>query len=154
MDEPPVGAAVNDVDGGGGVVDGGDAGDAPPSNEEPRLERVYIVKQQRWLLFLRHASKCTAPLNNCPYTPHCHVARALWIHVCACTNPQCNYPRCAPSRELLKHHQYCRDAYCPVCAPVRDAMLKQRAVLLDQEQDNMSDGGWVTEAEAEADSDA
>jgi E1A/CREB-binding protein len=145
MDEPPDGAAVN----------GGDAGDGPPLNEdeEPRLEQVLIVKQQRWLLFLRHASKCNAPLNNCPYTPHCHVARALWNHLIACTNPQCNYPRCVSSRQLLRHHQGCRDAHCPVCEPVRKAMQKQRAVLLDQEQDNISDGGWVTEAEAEADSD-
>jgi TAZ zinc finger len=146
MDEPPVGAAVNG---------GGDAGDAPPSNEEePRLEQLFILKQQRWLLFLRHGSKCKAALNNCPYTPHCHVARALWEHVLSCKSAQCNYPRCVSTKQLLRHHQRCRDAHCPVCEPVRKAMQKELAALLFQEQDNTSDGGWVTEEEEEAEADA
>ena len=35
-------------------------------------------------------------------------------------------PALHASRELLKHHQSCKDAGCPVCGPVRNAMLKQR----------------------------
>lgn len=93
---------------------------------DEQLRKAYIVKQQRWLLFLRHASKCQARHGECPYTPHCHVAKQLWEHVLKCTLPQCNYPRCLASRELLKHHQTCKDARCPVCGPVRNAMLKQR----------------------------
>ena len=106
--------------GGGGVV-----ANWRDINDE-QLRKAYIVKQQRWLLFLRHASKCQARHGHCPYTPHCHVAKQLWEHVLKCTLTQCNYPRCLASRELLKHHQTCKDAGCPVCGPVRNAMLKQR----------------------------
>lgn len=93
---------------------------------DEQIRKAYIVKQQRWLLFLRHASKCQAQHGQCPYTPHCHVAKQLWEHVLKCTSHNCQYPRCLASRELLKHHQNCKDARCPVCGPVRNAMLKQR----------------------------
>lgn len=33
-----------------------------------------LVKQQRLLIFLRHASQCSAEV--CPYTPHCGVVRS------------------------------------------------------------------------------
>ena len=101
---------------------------------EEHIKKAYIVKQQRWLLFLRHASKCNAPEGRCQYTPHCHVAKSLWEHVLRCVDPQCAYPRCLASRELLKHHQNCKDARCPVCGPVRSAMLKQRSQVLMQQQ--------------------
>merc|ERR1719478_90561 len=101
---------------------------------EEHIKKAYIVKQQRWLLFLRHASKCQAAEGQCQYTPHCHVAKSLWEHVLKCTNSQCQYPRCLASRELLKHHQNCKDARCPVCGPVRSAMLKQRSQVLMQQQ--------------------
>ena len=108
---------------------------------EEHIKKAYIVKQQRWLLFLRHASKCQAPEGRCPYTPHCHVAKSLWEHVLRCVDPQCAYPRCLASRELLKHHQNCKDARCPVCAPVRSAMLKQRSQVLMQQQEGAAAGG-------------
>jgi len=59
---------------GGGAGFGG-IGAPPGSADAHQLEHVYVVKQQRWLLFLRHASKCPAVEGQCPYTPHCHVAR-------------------------------------------------------------------------------
>ena len=114
----------------GGQMQG--QGGKPMTEEE--IKKAYIVKQQRWLLFLRHASKCQAAEGQCQYTPHCHVAKSLWEHVLKCTNAQCQYPRCLASRELLKHHQNCKDARCPVCGPVRSAMLKQRSHMLMQQQ--------------------
>eukprot|EP00793_Prasinoderma_coloniale_P000996 PRCOL_00007086-RA len=57
-------------------------------------QRALVQKQQRWLLFLRHASKCQAPEGQCPVTPHCGVARKLWHHVLKCRDPKCEYPRC------------------------------------------------------------
>eukprot|EP00250_Pteridium_aquilinum_P011854 c20351_g1_i2 orf=1101-6170(+) len=84
------------------------------------------LKQQRWLLFLRHASKCTAPEGQCQSTPHCHTARQLWGHITKCSDRDCQYPRCQPSRTLIKHHQNCRDTQCPVCAPVRQKFAAQR----------------------------
>lgn len=118
----------------------GDAGGQNPQGlTEEHIKKAYIVKQQRWLLFLRHASKCSAAEGQCQYTPHCHVAKSLWEHVLKCVNPACQYPRCLASRELLKHHQNCKDARCPVCGPVRSAMLKQRSQVLMQQQ--MGPGG-------------
>ena len=94
---------------------------AVPTGSGSELARVYTVKQQRWLLFLRHASRCTAAEGTCAYTTHCPVARRLWDHLLTCDDPACTHLRCVPSRELLKHHQRCRDAGCPVCVPVRGA---------------------------------
>ena len=79
--------------------------------------------------------------GQCQYTPHCHVAKNLWEHVLKCTLPTCQYPRCLASRELLKHHQNCKDARCPVCGPVRSAMLKQRSQMLQQQQQQGGGGG-------------
>ena len=118
---------------------GGNGQPGQPMTEE-QIKKAYIVKQQRWLLFLRHASKCQAAEGQCQYTPHCHVAKSLWEHVLKCTNPQCQYPRCLASRELLKHHQNCKDARCPVCGPVRSAMLKQRSHMLMQQQQQAGQG--------------
>jgi len=103
-----------------------------PSREEQR--RLYIMKQIRWLLFLRHAHKCNAPEGQCSAGQHCVVARKLWAHVLKCTNPQCEYPRCVASRELLKHHQKCVDPRCPVCGPVREHINNQRNRQLAAEQ--------------------
>jgi len=125
----------------GGAAQGGMPGQGqgheqstPNGMTEEHIKKAYIVKQQRWLLFLRHASKCQAAEGACQYTPHCHVAKSLWEHVLKCVNPTCQYPRCLASRELLKHHQNCKDARCPVCGPVRSAMLKQRSQVLMQQQ--------------------
>ena len=60
---------------------------------EDQIKKAYIVKQQRWLLFLRHASKCQAPEGKCQLTQQCHVAKDLWKHVLQCLNPRCEYPR-------------------------------------------------------------
>jgi hypothetical protein len=114
------GAALQ-VDGQAGLP-----GVAPLCSDLERA-REHIVNQQRWLFFLRHASKCNAPDGQCPYAPHCHVARKLWAHLLSCQNSACTYPRCAACRELLKHHQQCKDTTCPVCDPVRRTMMKQRA---------------------------
>ncbi|KAH7298000.1 hypothetical protein KP509_25G022700 [Ceratopteris richardii] len=94
-------------------------------NMDGQRAQQYL-KQQRWLLFLRHASKCTAPEGQCQTTPHCLIARELWSHITKCTDRDCQYPRCQPSRTLIRHHQNCRDPQCPVCAPVRQKLGMQR----------------------------
>ena len=87
----------------------------------------YVVKQQRWLVFLRHCSKCKAPPNQCQtYKQNCTVAKQLWDHILQCHNSECKYPRCSSSRELLKHHQKCNAPDCLICVPVRQAINKQK----------------------------
>ena len=105
---------------------------AQPSRQEQH--RLYIMKQIRWLLFLRHAHKCNAPEGKCSAGEHCVVARKLWAHIWKCTDPHCKYPRCVASRELLKHHQKCVDPRCPVCGPVREHIDSQRNRQLAAEQ--------------------
>lgn len=95
-----------------------------PSTVAESRQQQYI-KQQRWLLFLRHASKCSAAEGQC-HTIHCSTAQRLWAHITKCRDPQCTYPRCQASRTLLRHHQNCRDLHCPVCGPVRQIIVQQR----------------------------
>lgn len=98
-----------------------------PAVREERKNQ--ILKQQRWLLFLRHCAKCTAGPNQCQYKSTCALAKELWRHLIDCKDDKCQYPRCAPSRILLQHHQKCRDKACPVCMPVKQYVSKQREVL-------------------------
>uniref|UniRef100_A0A0D6QU92 histone acetyltransferase n=1 Tax=Araucaria cunninghamii TaxID=56994 RepID=A0A0D6QU92_ARACU len=95
-------------------------------NDNADQRKMQYAKHQRWLLFLRHASKCTVPEGQCQ-TPHCSIARELWAHITQCRDRQCSYPRCHASRTLLSHHQRCRDRNCPLCGPVRELLMRQRA---------------------------
>lgn len=84
--------------------------------------------QQRWLLFLRHARRCTAPEGKCQDN-NCITVQKLWRHMDRCNLPQCLFPRCQHTRVLLHHHRHCRDPGCPVCIPVKNylqAQLKAR----------------------------
>jgi len=101
-------------------------------------------KQQRWLLFLRHASKCTAPEGQCQVTPHCNMARRLWTHIGSCRDRECTYSRCNASRTLLHHHQQCRDPRCPVCGPVRQQVMNQQRMQAQQQRGGAS-GTKVTQ---------
>jgi E1A/CREB-binding protein len=88
------------------------------------LNREHQFKnQQRWLLFLRHARRCTAPEGKCPEN-NCVNAQKLLGHMEKCIVPECTYPRCLMTRVLVNHHKRCRDSTCPVCVPVR-VFLKQ-----------------------------
>ncbi|XP_057841240.1 histone acetyltransferase HAC1 isoform X1 [Cryptomeria japonica] len=94
-----------------------------PNNIALARQQQYI-KQQRWLLFLRHASKCSAAEGQCQ-TSHCWTAQKLWAHITKCHESNCSYSRCQASRTLLRHHQQCRDIKCPVCGPVRQIIMQR-----------------------------
>lgn len=53
----------------------------------------YVAKQQHWLLFLRHGSKCQAPEGQCTHEDSCMNAKELWRHILTCADPHCQYPR-------------------------------------------------------------
>lgn len=92
---------------------------------DPQRAQQYS-KQQRWLLFLRHASKCTASEGKCNISPHCHMARQLWTHLGSCRERDCQYTRCNASRTLLHHYRICTDSRCPVCGPVKQMINQKR----------------------------
>ncbi|KAH9307664.1 hypothetical protein KI387_035575, partial [Taxus chinensis] len=103
---------------------GGASGNIQPSVNGEQQKMQYC-KQQMWLLFLRHASRCRVPEGQCR-TPNCIVGQELWTHVTTCRDTRCLYPRCRGSRKLLVHHQQCQNNCCPVCGPVRQFLIKQR----------------------------
>ncbi|XP_047315188.1 histone acetyltransferase HAC1-like isoform X2 [Impatiens glandulifera] len=102
--------------------------DAPACRpNSPNRDRQFRY-QWRWLLFLRHARRCTAPEGKCPEV-NCILAQKLWRHMAACSSSQCTFPRCVNSKKLLTHHKNCRNPTCPVCIPVKkyvDQQLKAR----------------------------
>jgi hypothetical protein len=100
--------------------------DAQRAAMQAEQQRVYISKQQRWLLLLRHASKCNVQQGTCSATPHCTVAKQLVQHVTQCQSSQCTYPRCVAARDLLRHHMRCQEVKCVICTPVREYMQRQK----------------------------
>ncbi|KAL4513564.1 hypothetical protein Ndes2526B_g07614 [Nannochloris sp. 'desiccata'] len=106
---------------------------SPTAKNESRKQQ--ILKQQRWLLFLRHCARCTLDDTECPYGGNCGVAKQLWQHLIHCKSETCTYPRCSPSRALLRHHQRCKSPQCPVCAPVKQYVAKQREAILRKKLD-------------------
>lgn len=90
---------------------------------EPLDPNVTVNKahrnQQRWLLFLIHARRCTAPEGQCQER-FCPFAQKLCKHIDGCTLSHCTYPRCHHTRLLLLHFRNCKDPGCPVCVFVRN----------------------------------
>ncbi|XP_020232230.1 histone acetyltransferase HAC1 isoform X2 [Cajanus cajan] len=74
--------------------------------------------QQRWLLFLIHARRCSAPEGRCQER-HCSSVQKLCNHIDGCSIPHCPYPRCHHTRKLLHHFIKCKNPHCPVCVLVR-----------------------------------
>ncbi|KAK9866771.1 hypothetical protein WJX84_010523 [Apatococcus fuscideae] len=109
------------------------AGLSAEQRQELQQKKEYVAKQQRWLLFLRHCAKCTVPEGQCQYSSSCTVAKQLWRHILNCADPDCSYPRCVSSRELLKHHQKCQSSGCPVCTPVKQYVQRQRMMIQSRE---------------------
>ncbi|KAL7605928.1 hypothetical protein Lser_V15G19140 [Lactuca serriola] len=90
-----------------------------PPNSANLNRELQFKNQQRWLLFLRHARKCSHPPGKCPEV-NCITAQKLLNHISSCNDlVQCQYPRCPRTKVLLQHHRHCRDSTCPVCVPVK-----------------------------------
>ena len=75
--------------------------------------------QQRWLLFLLHARRCSAPEGQCPER-FCSNAQKLCKHIEGCNQHHCSYPRCHHTRVLIHHYINCKDPCCPVCVFVKN----------------------------------
>ncbi|KAK4789701.1 hypothetical protein SAY86_017005 [Trapa natans] len=89
----------------------------------PESERNFL-NQQKWLLFLRHARRCTAPQRRCQ-SAQCDDAQKLLRHMESCSLPDCPFPRCRPTKVLINHHRLCVDQGCPVCIPVKTYLQGQ-----------------------------
>jgi len=97
---------------------------------------LLLKRQQRQLILLRHAMRCPHAPGECPVTTHCAQAKQLCEHMAACTQgDHCTRQHCASSKYLLSHYVQCggdddkvdlSSLACPVCGPVRAAILKSR----------------------------
>ena len=80
-------------------------GSMPPADQQDPVylakqrqkKQEFILKQQRWLLFLRHCAKCQFPDGQCNYGSSCAVAKQLWQHILGCSDARCEYPRYTPA---------------------------------------------------------
>ena len=77
-----------------GSTSGGDQQDPAYIAKQRQKKHEFILKQQRWLLFLRHCAKCQYPDGQCNYGSSCAVAKQLWQHILGCSDARCEYPRC------------------------------------------------------------
>jgi hypothetical protein len=107
------------------------------------LDHNEVLRQQRWLIFLRHCAKCRLNEHECILKNQCTNGKQLWQHILQCENPACKHPDCKSSTDLLKHYQQCQvccsgnwrlssmvrwsnpacncasqDTRCPSCVPV------------------------------------
>lgn len=71
----------------------GDQQDPAYLAKQRQKKQEFILKQQRWLLFLRHCAKCQYPDGQCNYGSSCAVAKQLWQHILGCSDARCEYPR-------------------------------------------------------------
>ncbi|KAG1663398.1 hypothetical protein FOA52_011676 [Chlamydomonas sp. UWO 241] len=123
----PGGASSSAAAMGGGAGVGTPPPPPPPQQQQlPGGTADGVKKQQRWLLFLRHCAKCRQPESECSLTTQCKFGKQLWSHILHCATPSCDFPRCSNSKELLKHHQKCVDARCPICVPVKEYVKRTR----------------------------
>jgi E1A/CREB-binding protein len=118
-----------DKAGQGSGLDGVTAQTSSQGVIDQSARKNQILKQQRWLLFLRHCTKCKAAPGQCQFKQTCNLAKDLWRHLVECKDTECQYPRCSTSRILLQHHQKCRDRNCPTCIPVKQYVAKQKEAL-------------------------
>ncbi|XP_075089534.1 histone acetyltransferase HAC1 [Nicotiana tabacum] len=95
------------------------------SGNVPR-ERQYL-NQKRWLLFLIHARRCSAPEGKCPEN-NCIHAQKLLRHMERCIKFDCPYPRCPETKVLINHHKHCKNENCPVCIPVKKFLQAHQKV--------------------------
>lgn len=89
------------------------------------IQRRNYHNQKRWLLFLLHSRRCSAPEGLCREV-NCIKVQKLWLHMDRCNSQECGFPRCFQSKQLLWHYGNCRAEACPVCIPVRTFVASHR----------------------------
>jgi E1A/CREB-binding protein len=108
-----------------------DASVAATAGSKQAWDRKQVLRhQQQRVVLLRHAAMCRHGDGPCPVTPHCADMKQLWKHVAACENQKCSVPRCVSSRKVVCHYFRCKDVRCPMCGPIRAALLRGARVVL------------------------
>eukprot|EP00054_Salpingoeca_dolichothecata_P028111 m.210847 g.210847 ORF g.210847 m.210847 type:complete len:1191 (-) comp26132_c3_seq4:103-3675(-) len=98
---------------------------AATSNQDPSVSQnpsMYRQKIQKHLMFLLHAKGCNQ-VTGCAY-PHCSEMKAVLAHIQQCTlGSVCRENHCGSSRQILQHYNNCSSEACPICQPVKTALL-------------------------------
>merc|ERR1711871_656162 len=127
----------------GSHTNGSSSSGTTSGNERSDAHRSQVLKQQQQrLLLLRHASKCSK--TDCEVTQHCASMKELWEHIMNCKDQQCRKPHCVSSRYVLSHYSKCKETKCPVCGPVRDAILEHYNNKNNTQPPAKSQGGGAT----------
>ena len=107
----------------------GDDDMKPPAGESKETVEIRNRHKRKRLLLLHHADTCPQEEGRCTVNKHCREMKILWKHVTHCKEENnCEVPHCTSSRYILHHYRKCKDKSCPVCIPVKDEILRKRAI--------------------------
>ncbi|PHU17313.1 hypothetical protein BC332_13008 [Capsicum chinense] len=90
-------------------------------------EKQYL-NMQRWLLFLIHARRCSAPEGKCPESNSIH-AQKLLRHMERYSKFDCRYLQSPETNVLINDYRQCKNVNCPVWIPVKKFMQTQQKVF-------------------------
>ena len=96
---------------------------------------TVVTDKQHRLLLLHHAAKCSFEDGECKIRS-CGIMKQVWKHIAQCkSNSKCDFPHCVASRSVLSHYRKCKDAFCLICAPLREKlyMNKERKKVEERE---------------------
>ncbi|CAN6458477.1 unnamed protein product [Victoria cruziana] len=116
--------------------------EAGRKNLGSRWKEIY--NQRKWLLFLRHAKKCSAPKGKCP-EKNCLKAQDLCRHMEKCHDIHCTYTYCYKTKMLIDHFNNCRSEACALCVPVRSWVSQHKVSAkssMDSGHVNPANGTW------------
>jgi len=100
--------------------------------EMPRvkLRPSVLLRQQRRLLLLRHATMCSTEIGQiCPVSSRCSETKKVCLHIANCKSKECSFPQCLTSRYVISHFRRCTDEKCELCGPVT-AIINQGHELM------------------------
>ncbi|KQK17450.1 probable histone acetyltransferase HAC-like 1 isoform X1 [Brachypodium distachyon] len=81
------------------------------------------LNQIRWLLMLKHAEACPAPVGSCK-SQYCASVQEIVKHFRDCQTKRCAYRYCSQSKMLSGHYEKCIDEHCPVCSKVKERLRR------------------------------
>merc|ERR1719482_953597 len=113
-----MGAAGASASGVAGLFGGGGGVAAPNGLGMGLADPATVHQHAHYLLVLAHVMKCT---NHECAVPECKPTKDLVTnHTRSCrAGDACQFPRCALSKRLMRHHRECPDQACAICLPLR-----------------------------------
>jgi len=71
--------------------------------------QLHLLQQQlQFLWYTANCQLCTSTAAQCDVGDKCRIGKQLLHHMDCCTDPQCSYPHCSSSKELLRGYEKCQ----------------------------------------------